>query len=132
MARVFAVGDIHGCSRTFRKLVLEEIKIRKSDIIFCLGDYVDRGDDSKGVLDFIMDLRAKKYKINTIRGNHEQLMIDSVQSKEMLNLWKKNGGVQTLNSFNVKTYPDVPLQYRAFVEQTDFYLKNKHYILVHA
>lgn len=54
MPRIFIIGDIHGCNKTFRKLVLEKIIIRKTDKIYCLGDYIDRGPDSKGVIDFIL------------------------------------------------------------------------------
>jgi len=59
MARVFIIGDIHGCCKTCKKLILEKINIQKSDKIYCLGDYVDRGPDSKGVIDFILQLRKK-------------------------------------------------------------------------
>ena len=87
MARIFAIGDIHGCSNTFKRLLLDKIKIRKSDIIYCLGDYIDRGIDSKGVIDFILELRAEGYTIYTLRGNHEQMMLDAPISKEKTNIF---------------------------------------------
>ncbi|HLF63763.1 MAG TPA: metallophosphoesterase, partial [Saprospiraceae bacterium] len=96
MQRVFAVGDIHGCHQTFRKLLLDEIRIKKSDRIYCLGDYVDRGPDSKGVVDFILELRRSGYHIHTLRGNHEQLMMTSIESTENFELWELNGGSATL------------------------------------
>ncbi|MEO6813790.1 MAG: metallophosphoesterase, partial [Ginsengibacter sp.] len=68
MKRVFAIGDIHGCIHTFKKLLLDKIKVDKSDKIYCLGDYIDRGHDSKGVIDFILQLRSEGYEIHTIRG----------------------------------------------------------------
>jgi serine/threonine protein phosphatase 1 len=77
MPRVFIIGDIHGCNKTFRKLVLEKISIRKTDKIYCLGDYIDRGPDSKGVIDFIIQLRKDGFNIHTLRGNHEQLLLES-------------------------------------------------------
>jgi serine/threonine protein phosphatase 1 len=132
MQRVFAIGDIHGCSKTFRKLLLEEIKPQKSDLIFCLGDYIDRGKDSKGVIDLILDFRANGYAINTLRGNHEQIMMDSVRSKELFGLWMDNGGDETLKSFNVNAYDNLAPKYKTFFETTEFYLTYEHYLFVHA
>ena len=132
MTRVFAIGDVHGCSRTFRKMVLEEIKLRKGDVLYCLGDYVDRGKDSKGVVDFIMQLRLKGYSVIALRGNHEQLMMDSVQSEARFNHWTDNGGYETLESFGVDSYRDVPLLYKGFFRGTELYSINNRYIFVHA
>jgi serine/threonine protein phosphatase 1 len=75
MVRKFFIGDIHGCSRTFRKLITDEINIRKNDEIYCVGDYTDRGGDSKGVASLILKIREQNYKINPLRGNHEQMLI---------------------------------------------------------
>jgi hypothetical protein len=82
MSRILAIGDIHGCANTFHKLIFDEIKIRKSDTIYCIGDYIDRGPDSKAVIDLILDLRKKGYQLRTLRGNHEQLMLDSAKSRQ--------------------------------------------------
>ena len=132
MSRVFAIGDVHGCSNTFRKLVLEEIRVQKSDTLYCLGDYVDRGQDSKGVVDFILELRAKGYTVHTLRGNHEQIMMDSMNSNEMFHTWMVNGGDKTLTSFGVLAYDDLAPEYKAFFETTKFYLTFELYIFVHA
>ena len=67
MDRIFFIGDIHGCSRTLRKLVNEVIGIRKSDRIYFVGDYIDRGSDSKGVIDFLLELMESRYRITTLR-----------------------------------------------------------------
>src|SRR5258706_6134196 len=113
MSRVFAIGDVHGCSNTFRKM-LEEIKLQKSDIIFCLGDYIDRGHDSKGVIDLIMELRSKGHTVHTLRGNHEQLMMDSTKSSALFDAWMDNGGDTTLVSFGADSYDDFAPEYKAF------------------
>jgi len=106
MSRVFAIGDIHGCSNTFRTMVREEINLQKSDVLYCIGDYIDRGNDSKGVIDLILELRTKGFTIHTLRGNHEQIMMDSGESKEMFRLWMVNGGDTTLRSFDAESYDD--------------------------
>lgn len=132
MQRVFAIGDIHGCSKTFKKLLLEKIKIRKSDKIYCIGDYIDRGMDSKGVIDFIFKLRKQGYHIHTLRGNHEQMMLDAPINKIKMQHWLKNGGSDTLKSFRIKSLNKIAPEYLAFLKRTKFYIKTKKYIFVHA
>ena len=132
MSRVIAIGDVHGCSNTFRKMVLDEIKVQKSDILYCLGDYIDRGHDSKGVIDFIMELRAKGFTLHTLRGNHEQIMMDSVNNSEMFDAWMDNGGDATLKSFGALSYDDFAPEYKTFFEETEFYVTYERYIFVHA
>lgn len=132
MARVFIIGDIHGCCKTFKKLIRERITIQKSDRVYCLGDYVDRGPDSKGVIDFILELRKKGYKIHTLRGNHEELLLNSVNDKESFLHWTKNGGDKTLASFKINTIKKLKPEYRNFFKRTKFYIETKNFILVHA
>lgn len=130
--RVFIIGDIHGCANTLKKMILEKIKIRKSDEIYCLGDYIDRGPDSKGVIDFILLLRKQGYQIHTLRGNHEQMMLDSEKDEDAKLFWTKNGGDKTLRSFNVKTISALKAEYTSFFEKTELYVQTKDFILVHA
>jgi serine/threonine protein phosphatase 1 len=132
MGRILAVGDIHGCAKTFRKLLLDGLKIRKSDTLYCIGDYIDRGPDSKGVIDFILELRGKGFKIRTLRGNHEQLMLDSIKGEEEEKQWVSNGGEETLESFGITSYRDMKLEYQDFFKKTRYYLVNGLYIFVHA
>jgi serine/threonine protein phosphatase 1 len=128
MLRIFVIGDIHGCCNTFKKLLLEIIDIQKSDKIYCIGDYVDRGNDSKGVIDFIINLRIKGYHIHTLRGNHEQMMLEP----ERLDQWLENGGGETLKSFGISSVSQLPAKYLAFLKQTEFFIETDKYIFVHA
>ena len=132
MARVFIIGDIHGCCKTFKKLVLEKIAIRKSDKIYCLGDYIDRGPDSKGVIDFILKLRNEGFHIHTLRGNHEQLLLESEMDENAKELWIKNGGEKTLISFQVNSINQLEKKYLNFFNQTKYYIQTKNFFLVHA
>ena len=70
MAR-WAISDIHGCCQTFRYMVETELQITKEDELFLLGDYIDRGKDSKGVFDYIMQLQNDNFKVQCLMGNHE-------------------------------------------------------------
>ncbi len=132
MARKFAIGDIHGCYITFEALLFEKIKLRKTDIIYCVGDYIDRGKNSKGVLDLIMDLNSNGYAIKTLRGNHEQMMLDARDDDEALINWIFTGGDTTLSSFSISTLKNLPVHYINFLEQTEFICFDGDYILVHA
>jgi serine/threonine protein phosphatase 1 len=66
----YAISDIHGCLRTFDKL-LETVGFSFEDELYLLGDYVDKGPDSKGVLNRIIELISKGYKVTALMGNHE-------------------------------------------------------------
>jgi serine/threonine protein phosphatase 1 len=132
MARVFIIGDIHGCCKTFKKLILEKIVINKSDKIYCLGDYIDRGPNSKGVIDFILKMRRKGYKIHTLRGNHEEMMLNSVNDEKSFLHWTKNGGDKALASFKIDSIKKIKPVYRNFIKRTKFYIETKEFILTHA
>lgn len=132
MSQIFAIGDIHGCSKTFKKLLLNTIKIQQADEIYCIGDYVDRGKDSKGVIDFIIELRNKGYNIHTLRGNHEQMMLDAALGDEYLSDWLKNGGAETLQSFGISRIEQLPGKYYSFLEHTKYFIAGNQYIFVHA
>lgn len=132
MNRIFAIGDIHGCNSAFQKMIFERIKIEKTDDIYCIGDYIDRGIDSKGVIDTILQLRKEGYRIHTLRGNHEQMMMDSINGKDELKQWKQNGGDKTLKSFNVNSFDKLPEEYKHFFYNTEFYLTQGNYIFAHA
>lgn len=74
--RRIVIGDVHGCCKTLKALLLEKVKITKDDQIIFLGDYLHRGDDSAGVMDFIMDLQAQNYQVYPLKGNHEQMALE--------------------------------------------------------
>jgi serine/threonine protein phosphatase 1 len=129
MSRVSAIVDIHGCSKTFKKLLLEKIHIRKSDKIYCIGDYIDRGNDSKGVIGFIMELRSSGYHIHTLRANQEQMMLNAPVNKIKLQHWLKNGGLETMQSMGVKSLDEIGPKYLSFLKKTKFFIKTNKYIL---
>ena len=101
--RTFAIGDIHGC-RIELEALIKAIKPKAVDTLIFLADYVDRGADSKGVLDVIMGLRDK-CNVIALLGNHEAMMRDSLTESDhtkrmkMAMMWMRNGGVQTIDSY---------------------------------
>ncbi len=132
MQRIFFVGDIHGCSKTFRRLVTEKICLKKEDKLYCVGDYIDRGPDSKGVIDFILELKTENYQIYTLRGNHEEMLLDSADEDGSFHNWIRNGGDKTLKSFKVKSIVELKPVYLDFFKQTQYFIETKKFIFVHA
>lgn len=96
--RTFAIGDVHGCNKMLIAL-LKEINPQPDDTIIFLGDLIDRGDDSKGVIETIWQYQ-KICNVIVIMGNHEEMMINALKYKDELKYWLKYGGIETLQSFN--------------------------------
>lgn len=74
--RRLVIPDIHGCAKTFRTLV-DKIGLTHDDHLFLLGDYIDRGEDSAGVLDFIFELQTSNFQVFPLMGNHEFNVLDT-------------------------------------------------------
>jgi len=75
----YVIADIHGCYKTLRYLVEEMISPSKSDYLFFLGDYIDRGPNSSGVIDYVIDLIDNGYKVFPLRGNHEENLLKAYE-----------------------------------------------------
>ena len=126
----FAIGDIHGCLKTFQTL-LEQINYSTEDELILLGDYVDRGPDSKGVFDHIFHLREEGYKVMCLMGNHEQMLLDFKKDDKGRKSWLLHGGVQTLMSFDTETVRDIPVKYIDFMTNLPSYYTTDDFIFVH-
>jgi serine/threonine protein phosphatase 1 len=129
--RKIAISDIHGCLDTFKAL-LDQVGLSKSDALFLLGDFVDRGPASKGVFDYIMHLREEGYQVRCLMGNHEDMMVRSMSNFDELEMWLLNGGNPTLESFGVSYVEDIPAPYIDFINQMEYYIEVDDYLLVHA
>jgi serine/threonine protein phosphatase 1 len=132
MDRLFAISDIHGCFRPFYELVVRIIDLRKSDRLILLGDYIDRGDQSRDVIDFIIDLKNKGFDITSLTGNHEVMLVDSYNDPENLPLWYMNSGMTTLFSFDIKDIKDLSDKYYRFFTSLDYYAEVNDFLFVHA
>lgn len=132
MSLRYVISDIHGCNKTLRALILDRISLSKHDQLYLLGDYVDRGPDSKGVLDFIMELKEKGIDLRIIRGNHDQLMLDSLSEIRNYQNWLFNGAENTLRSFKKENPSDIPQKYFDFIHAMEYYVELEDAYLVHA
>lgn len=121
----YVISDIHGCATTLAAL-LARLSLSKSDNLYCVGDYVDRGRDSKGVLDILMVIDAV-----CLKGNHEDLMLkalDSPDDDDNLARWIVNGGVITLKSFG----GEVPEKYVRYIRSMPLIVELPSFYLCHA
>lgn len=118
--RVYAIGDVHGCLvqlNSLLALIAEDCanSATRFQIIF-LGDYVDRGPDSKGVIDTMLAMR-EKLNVCFIRGNHDQVMLDFLEDPALYRNWRDFGGRETLLSYGVT--PPLFDNERVFTEARD-------------
>ena len=132
--RTFAIGDVHGYFKPL-KTIFKVIDPKKRDTIVMLGDYIDRGPDSKKVLQF---LRKQSSKCNLIKllGNHED-MLYQILTDEMAALcntedWLSWGGLQTLQSFDVRRPNELPKWVLEFLKECLTYYETADCIFAHA
>jgi serine/threonine protein phosphatase 1 len=144
--RTWVIPDVHGCLLTLRTLVEDLIGLKKTDSLIFLGDIIDRGPASKGVIDYIMKLSDSGIKTTVIKGNHEDYMAKvfrEEQSKsglrKMLGLksashkdWMLYGGENTLQSFNAYEVSAIPVKYIEWIESLIYYMEWKNFLIVHA
>jgi serine/threonine protein phosphatase 1 len=129
--RTFVISDIHGNNELFRRS-LKAIGLKKSDRLILLGDLIDRGQDSKGVLDTIFLLRDNGFNVECLFGNHEQMLLDATLSSPMFSQWIVNGGDKTLSSFLTRSLDKIPLRYFDLIRTFKYYIQEDDFIFVHA
>ncbi|MEX2213478.1 MAG: metallophosphoesterase family protein [Phycisphaeraceae bacterium] len=95
--RTLVIGDIHGCLRALDAL-LDAVQPSSEDQLITLGDYVDCGPDSRGVIDRMIGL-AKSHNLVALLGNHEEMMLESLFDMNNLRAWCMCGGDHTLRSY---------------------------------
>jgi serine/threonine protein phosphatase 1 len=106
MSYTFAVGDIHGCLDKLISLLAKIEAARPDGTVVFLGDYIDRGPDSKGVIDLIMAGPSKpSWKWIALKGNHEDMMVGAIDGDYDPEWWIGNGGSQTIASYGDKPDP---------------------------
>ncbi|MCF8235250.1 MAG: metallophosphoesterase [Bacteroidales bacterium] len=145
MTKRWVIPDIHGYLRTLKVLIEEQIQPSRQDEIYFLGDYIDRGPDSKGVIDYLHKLETDGYNVNCIIGNHEDFCVqtyyENKNQRKFLGIktrnhfkkeWEKYGGKETQKSFGLKKMKDFPFEYIEWMKNLRFYIELEDYLLVHA
>jgi len=131
--QTLVIGDVHGCSKTFNRL-LDVIRLERTDTLYLLGDLIDRGPDSKGVIETIIQMQRDGFDIRPIRGNHEEMMLLAATTGVFEDLleWLENGGNTTLMSYDVDHPKDIPREHLRFLEEIPYYRMTRKHLFVHA
>lgn len=129
--RRLVISDVHGCFKTLRKLVEDGVKLNYTDHLYFLGDYIDRGPNSSGVIDYILELIRMGYNIFPLRGNHEQNLLNAIGEYD----------AETLTQYvsRICKSPDlldesnnIKSKYVDFFQKLKFYYDLNDFIIVHA
>ena len=131
--KIFAIGDVHGCASELRML-LNKLPLTPDCVVVFLGDYVDRGPQSKQVIDTALELQ-QQCKVIALKGNHEALFLSFLRdpSSEAAGMFIYNGGSATLHSYAT---PEgeyrIPRSHRDFLENLELYYETDEFFFVHA
>jgi serine/threonine protein phosphatase 1 len=128
--RLLAVGDIHGCLDHLQRL-LARVEPTPADRVVFLGDFIDRGPDGKGVIDYLLDFGRRFPCSVFVRGNHEQMFLDFLAGRDQLT-FLYNGGFTTLESYREEAGIRVPRAHLDFLETLPLYFETERFIFVHA
>jgi serine/threonine protein phosphatase 1 len=133
--KTFIVGDIHGCLETLKRLI-DTIKWNPSnDRLIFIGDYIDRGENAKGVIDFILQLQDNSSLVECLIGNHEKMFLDYLSNNDPQS-FVLNGGLSTLRSYKESRKraqdPLIPSTHLKFLSSLLSMIELEHYYIVHA
>ncbi len=143
VGRLLCIGDVHGCVREL-ELLLEAVAPGPDDQLVFLGDYVDRGPDSRATVEQLLDLRARLPRTVLLRGNHEEMMLGYLGLGGSLGEgFFPNGGAATLASYGIaaRSRPPAPALARSYIPEshldllrqaTELYFVAERYTFVHA
>jgi len=135
LSKIYAIGDVHGCADQLRELVglcEEDAGAGRSKLVF-LGDYIDRGPDSRGVIEFLIDLqRWSPDEIVCLRGNHEDLLLAALESEDAEINWRHNGAHSTLKSYRATRPHELPTRHIDWIRALPFFHDDGQRFFVHA
>lgn len=125
--RRLVISDIHGCSRTFKKL-LNKVELTKQDQLFLLGDVINKGPHSAKVLNRIIKLQNNGYQVFFIRGNHEQMVLNSKNKT----VGQQKRTLKSLNALELLEGKKIRSEYFELLSNSYHYIETDEYFLVHA
>jgi serine/threonine protein phosphatase 1 len=138
--KIFAVGDIHGCRQKLENLLGQLPYDRERDLLIFLGDYINRGPQSREVIDLLCDLQRSGGHLVTLMGNHEYLLLEYQQSSDpaLIPLLRQMQIESTLASYGLKDLSrlqrlaGLPEEHRQFLAGLRPFYETEHHIFVHA
>ncbi len=130
MPRTIAIGDVHGCLAALDSL-LAAVRPRSDDTLVFLGDYVDRGPDSRGVIERLLGLQQQLHLV-CLLGNHDEMMLNVYDGQREIYVdWLLFGGSATLDSYSTMQPEDVPTEHIAFLRSCKLYHETDRHFFVH-
>jgi serine/threonine protein phosphatase 1 len=135
MPKTYAIGDIHGCLAKLRALITrcERDAGREPMTVVFIGDYIDRGPDSRGVVEDVMRLQARLgANAVTLKGNHEDLLLAAADSSMSAGNWLLNGGDKALRSYGVASARELPTDHLAWFRALRLSFDDGQRLFVHA
>lgn len=147
---IYAVGDIHGELKLLRKLLAIIAQDTESSggrvMVIFLGDYIDRGPDSAGVLDLLISRYRKEWEVLHLCGNHEEMFLNFLEGPRRGHEWLSHGGVDTLTSYGARdderrtssavlsslASSHIPDDHLAFLRSLPHMVRYGQYAFVHA
>ncbi|MEO0713241.1 MAG: metallophosphoesterase family protein [Pseudomonadota bacterium] len=153
--RVYAVGDIHGRADLLKRLmetIRADAALRAEGeraILVFLGDYVDRGFQSKDVIDYLLSDSLADFEVVFLKGNHEAAFLEFLSDPAFGPEWARFGGAETLTSYGIRPprtrtqmeewtaacealNEKLPAEHRNFLAQLDQHVVIGDYVFVHA
>jgi serine/threonine protein phosphatase 1 len=135
MTLSYCLGDVHGCLHKLTELVHrcnDDAAGRAMRFVF-LGDYVDRGANSRGVVQFLLELqRAHPDRDVFLKGNHEDLMVAAADSDFFEERWLSNGGKETLESYRLTSAVELPEDHVNWLRRLPLFFDDGLRFFVHA
>ncbi len=136
VGRTIAIGDIHGHSSALRRL-LDQIGPTSNDVLVPLGDYVNRGPDSRGVIETLIET-SQNCRLVPVLGNHDEMMLEARKDRYALDRFRHDGGEETLQSYSADAWfrgsdlSYIPDEHWAFLEGCVPYFETDSSIFTHA
>ncbi len=141
--RIFVIADIHGCSAELAFLLnylCDKESLSQKDLVVFLGDYIDRGPDSRGVLDILVDFKSDFPSSIFLKGNHEDMLMDFLGFGGNLgHAFLYNGGLETIQSYGISVFSPpnemmrlLPEEHFSFFNSLESIVSVRDYYLVHA
>lgn len=134
-SKLYVIGDIHGNINALTYL-MSHINPDHQDTLVFVGDYIDRGEDSYAVIEYLLELQQGFGNAVFLLGNHEKMLLDSMDDQPEPMYWKrqwlKNGGGQTLASYEQHGFKAIPRTHLDFYLNLLPYYETDDYIFTHA
>lgn len=127
--RTIAIGDVHGCSSAL-ETILAEIQPQTDDRLVFLGDYVDRGPNSRRVVEIVLEL-FYKCQVIPLLGNHEAMLLAGRNTAEPNPFWLQCGGEETILSYG-GLLEDIPDEHWQFFASCRMYFETDTHLFFHA